>query len=34
MCNGGEHTMRNIQLEGMECNTKKGSNNFGQLRLF
>lgn len=26
MCNGGEHTMRNVQLECMECNVKKGSN--------
>lgn len=34
MCNGGNHTMQNVQLECAECNTKKGSNNMGQLRLF
>ena len=34
MCNGGEHTMRNVQLECMECNTKKGVKNGGQQRLF
>ena len=29
-----EHTMRNVQLECMECNTKKGVKNGGQQRLF
>lgn len=34
MCNGGNHTMQNVQLECMECNIKKGTKNEGQLRLF
>lgn len=34
LCNGGEHTMRNVQLECQECNTKKGGRNKGQLRLW
>lgn len=34
MANGGSHTWSNIQLECMECNTKKGARNGGQLRLF
>ncbi len=34
MTNGGSHTWSNIQLECMECNTKKGVRNGGQLRLF
>jgi 5-methylcytosine-specific restriction endonuclease McrA len=34
MSNGGSHTMSNVQLECMECNTKKGVKNSGQLRLF
>lgn len=34
MINGGNHTWSNIQLECMECNTKKGVRDGGQLRLF
>jgi len=34
MANGGSHTWSNIQMECMECNTKKGISNGGQLRLF
>lgn len=34
MANGGSHTWANIQMECMECNTKKGVKDGGQLRLF
>lgn len=34
LCKGGAHNMTNVQLECMNCNTKKGIKASGQLRLW